>query len=537
MKKIYSHLLGGMSISGLIALNAPTLAETLQPAAVSSGRVIATQDRTAPTATTENQVTSVSQLSDVQPTDWAFQALQSLVERYGVIAGYPDRTYRGNRAMTRYEFAAGLNAALNLVNELIAAGLPDQVSREDLATLQRLQKEFTAELASLRGRVDNLEARSAELEVNQFSTTTKLLGQTIFAVNVGGFSGDRIVEPTDAELTDEQPSATFLYRASLDFNTSFSGTDLLKIRLDGVSGRGDDNAAGVLEPNFGSVLEYTVRGTPRPDFGVSRLYYTFTPFKDFSLTLGCAIVTTDFVDLNSYANGNGVDFSTLALVNNYLLFPINGPSAGAFLNWNPGEGPFKVRALYAAADAANPNSDDQGVVGSVFPFARLLYPNGSGERGLFGDLYQGTVELEYSPSNAFALRLQYSGGDVFDGRFDVFGANLELALARWLGIFGRYGYGSYDDTVFGDIEPNYWMAGVAFRDLLVPGALAGIAAGQPFIESTVGNATQTNFEGFYSFPINDNVKVTPLVQVITNPANQDNNGTIVTGTLRTFFSF
>ncbi|OWY66980.1 hypothetical protein B7486_33615 [cyanobacterium TDX16] len=48
------------------------------------------------------QVTSVSQLSDVQPTDWAFQALQSLVERYGCIAGYPDGTYRGNRALTRY---------------------------------------------------------------------------------------------------------------------------------------------------------------------------------------------------------------------------------------------------------------------------------------------------------------------------------------------------------------------------------------------------------------------------------------------------
>ena len=61
------------------------------------------------------QVTSVSQLSDVQPTDWAFQALQSLVERYGCIVGYPDGTYRGNRALTRYEFAAGLNAALDRV--------------------------------------------------------------------------------------------------------------------------------------------------------------------------------------------------------------------------------------------------------------------------------------------------------------------------------------------------------------------------------------------------------------------------------------
>ncbi|NJK59016.1 MAG: S-layer homology domain-containing protein [Oscillatoriales cyanobacterium SM2_1_8] len=41
------------------------------------------------------QVTAVSQLSDVRSTDWAFTALQSLVERYGCVAGYPDRTFRG----------------------------------------------------------------------------------------------------------------------------------------------------------------------------------------------------------------------------------------------------------------------------------------------------------------------------------------------------------------------------------------------------------------------------------------------------------
>ena len=537
----YLHFAGSLSVLSIIAQGSPALAEMSGLAAVSSEQVVAQTVPEAipqePTPTFDNQVTSVSQLADVQPTDWAFQALQSLVERYGVIAGYPDGTYRGNRAMTRYEFAAGINAALERVNELIRAGQASQVTRSDLETLQRLQEEFAAELATLRGRVDTLEARAAELEANQFSTTTKLTGQTIFAVNDGGFSGDRIVDPTGAVIADEDPNATVLYRASLDFNTSFFGTDLLKIRLDGLSGRlGNDNAAGFLEPNFGSALEFTVRGTPNPNFGLSRLYYTFTPSPDLSLTVGPAIVTTDFVDINSYASGI-VDFATLALVNNYILFPVNGPSAGAVFNWNPGQGPFKVRALYAAADATNPNSNNQRVVGSVFPFARLLYPNGGGERGLFGDPYQGTVELEYSPSSAFALRLQYSGGNVFDGRFDVFGANVELALSRQLGIFGRYGYGSYDDTAFGNINPNYWMAGVAFRDLFVPGALAGVAAGQPFVESAVGNATQTNIEAFYNFPVSDNVRITPLVQVITNPANQDVNGTIVTGTLRTVLSF
>lgn len=85
--------------------------------------------------------------------------------------------------------------------------------------------------------------------------------------------------------------------------------------------------------------------------------------------------------------------------------------------------------------------------------------------------------------------------------------------------------------------PNYWMAGVAFRDFFVPDALAGIAAGQPFIENGIGDATQTNFDAFYNFPLNDNIRIAPLVQVISDPGNQSSNGTIVTGTLRTVFSF
>ncbi|PHM05958.1 hypothetical protein CK516_37130, partial [Nostoc sp. 'Peltigera malacea cyanobiont' DB3992] len=165
-----------------------------------------------------SQVTSVSQFSDVQPTDWAFQALQSLVERYGCIAGYPDSTYRGNRALTRYEFAAGLNACLNRVNELIATATTGLVSKQDLTTLQRLQEEFSAELSTLRGRVDAVEARSAELEANQFSTTTKLVGEAIFAV-------------TDNFGNNDNNNTVFQDRVRLDLQTSFTGKDTLHTRL------------------------------------------------------------------------------------------------------------------------------------------------------------------------------------------------------------------------------------------------------------------------------------------------------------------
>jgi hypothetical protein len=97
--------------------------------------------------------------------------LQSLVERYGCIAGYPDSSYRRLRALTRYEFAAGLNACLSRVNELIATATTALAIKNDLITLQRLQEEFAAELTLVRGRVDVLKAQTAEKGQKTFSQT------------------------------------------------------------------------------------------------------------------------------------------------------------------------------------------------------------------------------------------------------------------------------------------------------------------------------------------------------------------------------
>ncbi len=481
------------------------------------------------------QVTSVSQLTDVQPTDWAFGALQSLIERYGVIAGYPNSTFRGNRAMTRYEFAAGLNAAFDRINELIATGKENLVSYDDLKTLQRLQQEFAIELTMLRQRVDAIEAKTLELEANQFSTTTKLSGQVIMTVNAGAFDGERIISPTGDEITRFDPNSTIAYRALLEFNTSFNGKDQLKIVLDTGSDAGEDNAAGFLEPFFGSVLDFSVSPPVNNQFILDLLYYTFEPFENFTVSFGPNIRTINYFDRNSYAYLSFQDFSTQAFINNYILTPLNGPASGAAIDWKPGAGDFSIRVLYAASDAANPG--DAEFVPGVALFVPLLYPSGGGDQGLFGDTYQSTVELEYAPSKNFALRLQYSGGELFDNRYDVFGVNFEFTLSQNFAIFGRYGYGNYNDTTFGDIKPNYWMAGVAFPDLFIQGALAGIAVGQPFIASEIGNSTQTNFEAFYNFPVANNIQVTPLIQMITNAANQEANNTIFTGTLRTVFSF
>jgi carbohydrate-selective porin OprB len=121
--------------------------------------------------------------------------------------------------------------------------------------------------------------------------------------------------------------------------------------------------------------------------------------------------------------------------------------------------------------------------------------------------------------------------------FKVFGVNADLALTRQVGLFARYGTGSYPDTIFGDIKPQYWSAGLGFQDLFQKGDVAGIGIAQPFILSAIGNAIQTNFEAFYNIPVSPKIHITPIVQVISNAGNQPSNGTIVTGTLRMVFSF
>ena len=66
-----------------------------------------------------NQVTNVNQLKDVSPTDWSYEALRGLTERYGCLSGLPDGTYQGDRPITRNEFAAGLNSCFQQIERSI----------------------------------------------------------------------------------------------------------------------------------------------------------------------------------------------------------------------------------------------------------------------------------------------------------------------------------------------------------------------------------------------------------------------------------
>jgi hypothetical protein len=545
----------------------------------------------APATNSIGQVTSVSQLSDVRPTDWAFQALQSLVERYGCIAGYPDKTYRGNRALTRYEFAAGLNACLDRVNELIAASTADLVKKEDLATLQKLQEQFAAELATLRGRVDSLEARTTTLEKQQFSTTTKLAGEAIFSVAsaYGSAPGGR---DANVVLND---------RVRLNLQTSFSGKDLLITGLQaqnfgasGITGVGSGSSLaqtlGYADPVFGS--SSNVRLAYEPQFPTAdpstltgkgannsitlyKLLYIFPVANKLTAFAGTnAEVSDAFPSILPWASeGQGA-------ISRFASLPATqrisggtsqtGLAAAAGLIFNLSDA-IDFRALYGSVNANLPNNN--GLAGGT--------PLGA---GVGGGSYVAAAQLTVKPSKAFTVGLNYSHsyhqlnilatglsnsdinsialpgsspvlpgftlanflGSLNNGiSLNALSASAAFNLTPSVTLAGSYSY-IFSNLVDVNARTNFnsWLVGVEFKDIFKKGNSAGLIFGQPLKRVQTGgialnpeNAVPYQVEGFFNFRVNDNVSITPGVFAIFNPEGRSENNTAIVPVIRTTFSF
>ncbi|MEG4250008.1 iron uptake porin [Microcoleus sp. AT3-A2] len=520
---------------------------------------------------TQGQVTSVSQLSDVRPTDWAFQALQSLVERYGCIAGYPDGTFRGNRAMTRYEFAAGLNACLDKVSELIRGGTGNFATRDDLAALQRLQEEFAAELATLRGRVDALEARTSELEANQFSTTTKLTGEAIFALS-DDFSSDISVFGRDGERIGSNNNETvFQQRVRLNLNTSFTGRDLLLTRLQVGNGQ---------RFNLGATSEGTqtwnVVGRTDNVVALDTLLYKFPVGQRLNVSLiANAGVWDDIMPtvnpyFEDFDGGNG---SLSAFGQRNPIYRLGG-GAGIGFDYAFGGrgllggvfGPTSLSFGYLASNAASPvkgagllNGDYAAMGQLTFTPGRNLqvafnYNHGYFNRGNFGfdnGLGNGIDNLGGFTGTGVANSLNglSEGFDGFNARKVVtnsYGAQASLRLSPRFILGGWAGLTNARILGIGDARIWNYAVTLALPDLGKEGNLLGLVVGrEPYLDKLEAASSLRSFrnddsyhvEGFYKFQLSDNISVTPGVIWVTNPNQDDRNDDIIIGTLRTTFTF
>ncbi|PZV08095.1 MAG: hypothetical protein DCF22_20830 [Leptolyngbya sp.] len=557
LKLVRNALLLSPVLLAAIAVSSVSAEEKTAPTAIDISKV--SQFEAEPVSLDQiDQVTSVSQLTDVRPTDWAFQALQSLVERYGCIVGYPDKTFRGNRALTRFEFAAGLNACLDKIQELIAAATADFVKKEDLEVVKRLQEEFATELAALRGRVEGLEVRTATLEKQQLSTTTKLNGEVVFGV-VSAFTGQ------DAIGRDIPRTTIVGDRVRLNFDTTFTGEDVLRTRLqatnlNALSGASTFTPEGDLRFAGGAFANDNNNSV-----SIDALLYQFPVGEKLTVTIEAnAGAIDDFTDtINPFLDGDG---GTGALTHfgtrNAIYYLVNGTGIGLRYQLNDF---IEISAGYLANDASSPLQGAGLFDGPYGAIAQLtLRPS---EKFTVGLTYIHAYNTDFTAngstgSNRANLRSALANNplvlDPFAGldiptSSNAYGAAVSFQLSPKFVINGSFGYTNTRTLATrgvlprGDLNIFNWAVGLAFPDLGRDGSLGGIIVGveprvdsvSPGLRAAIGRdpSTSIHVEAFYQYRLNDNIAITPGVVWLTDPDHNSRNQDVVIGTVRTTFTF
>ncbi|MEN9767086.1 MAG: hypothetical protein RLZZ32_1046, partial [Cyanobacteriota bacterium] len=461
--------------------------------------------------------------------------------------------------------------------------------------LKRLMKEFEKELAVLRGRVDGLEARVGELEATQFSTTTKLRGQATFVLGANSFGGTKYSNPVAVQLPGRGPSGvlrdpstlgysnstrlngvsqyrdeygtaqynrreigatTFNYDVRLNFDTSFTGKDLLRTTLRSGNFWGNYNAysSGL------TTLEVAVNEPNQPNaVEVNRLFYNFPVGKNFSVTVG-GLVRMDDAGMigmwpSVYPADTVLDFFTFAGAPG--TYNTNGLGSGAGITWNDvlGAKGWTLSTNYVSTNGNVGSPSNGGVMtqgSSSTSVTQLGYKGGKfpvvgGSAWGLAAAYTYSQNLEIASGTPLALIFSDSGSGTGDDSSNNFGLSGYWVPEKtgWIpSVSAGWGISTFNSQTSAvnaaasnnrqrAPQANSWYVGLQWPDTFVKGNDLGMAVGQaPFITKNGGGnyASETGINGnldsnymwewWYKFQVTDNITVTPALYYINNYGGQ-----------------
>jgi len=464
---------------------------------------------------TSEQVTSITQLTDVKPTDWAYQALNNLVDRYGCVAGYENGTYGGGKPMTRYEAAALLNACLDRVTE---------VTDE----LQRLSKEFADELLVIRGRVAKLETQVGQLQATQFSTTTKLKGEATFVL--GGVDNARLANGTNVGNT------AFNYDLRLNFDTSFSGKDLLRTRLR--TGNFSSQPFG----SSSSLFKLDKAETYANVLNLDRLYYSFPALaKGVTLTAGALVRNTEMAWIPSAYKSDILDFFQVGGAPG-VYNKATGSGFGIQYAQPGKKGGIVASLNYVAQNGSDSSKGEFDASGALNTLAQIGYR--APQYGIAFGYRNGTEGTRVRTFNALAG----GSGNLAAGQT----SNSYAINAYWQpkksgivpSISGAYGWNDVSKNAAGQATPTgatnsqTWFAGLQWSDVFAKGNAAGFAIGAPGNAASLSDSQKAiMWETFYRYKVSDNISITPSIFYVSNNQGLKNASDNYGGVIQTTFRF
>ncbi len=478
------------------------------------------------------EIPSVSELSEVESEEWNFQVLQDFIQRYNIDTKYPLANLQRQGVITRYEFALLLNEVIQYINNSQTTNTninnTNSINQEELKYLSKLQNEFTSELNIINKRINKLEKQTFP----QFSTTSKLRGEVIFALSGVGEGN----QADDDERIDS--NITLSSRVKLQLNTTFTGKDRLKTSLKTSNIQPLDSATGT------NMARLSSEGDDENKFELGDFAYRFPVGKRTRVHIGSTgLEIDDFADtINPYLDAND-DGAVSRFAQRNPIYR-QGGGAGIGFEYEISDS-LELGLGYVADDADQPKT------------------------GLNKSDYAAIAQLTFKPNKTFLLGLNYihsynnidtntgsnRANDPFDDNSesinaDSFGLQGSVALNKKIFLGSWVGY---TDAQANDL-PNKptanifnWALTLAFPDLGDKGNLGGIIIGQPpkvinnqyqlDNEKYIDRDTSLHLEAFYRFQINDNMTVTPGIVIITNPEHNSDNDTIYLGTLRTTVNF
>lgn len=493
----------------------------------------------------EIQPVSIANFSDLRATDWAYQAIANLAERYGCLSVLRDPVFAGQKSITRYEAAALLSSCLSKVGETT-----DE--------LRRLAEEFKAELAVLSGRTEKLEAAVADLETLQFSTTSKLRGEASFMLGAVNYQGDVAANGIGVSpLKPRQDALNFIYSIRIGLGTSFTGKDLLYTQIrSGNAANSPFNTFNPSTPWFTSTVPLAALDrafTPTGGNDVAnleRLFYTFPVGSQINLTLAAKIMNMGLWAAYPSAYGVRGD-NTLDFFSSFGTPGVYNKAVGsAFaITWKQKYGwrdsTWFAHAHYLAISGSN--SADGGI-GRTQSRGNIAAQVGyqSPRLNLTAGYRYGQGGTDFGRGTGFVAANQWSLPYLSSASSNSFALNgywrplqrtwLPSISAGW--AFNTLSNADVDlTTCFCDpLSPlvsnsQSWMVGLQWDNLSGINDVLGLAVGQPTFATALrdgGTPDDGNYalEIFYRYPFSDHVNVTPAVFYLSRPYGQQTVGNL-----------
>lgn len=401
----------------------------------------------------------------------------------------------------------------------------------------------TLEYLNLKTHIQQIEPEINALETLNFSTTTKLSGKSTFVLGANFFTGS---EQSLVEMSRQTFGATtFNYDTRIIFDTSFSGTDLLHIRLRAGNFGSQSNSLAGAGPSVLSQLEVAFQESSGADrLSLNRLYYQF-PVGDFTVTLGPKIEQDQLMAIwpSLYPSESILDLMTFAGAigaNNLNL------GAGAGLWWR--KDGLAISALYVAANGSQQQS------GGLF----------TAQSGSTTSLQVGYSQEQWAIAAVYSY-LQNAAGVI------PYATNFTLASFEQPGSTSAFGISGYwqplrsgwipsisagwginvtsysaDVASMGLVKTSQsWSLGLLWEDAFWKGNTLGTALGQAVYATSLYGGLKPNdnnliWELWYQVMITDNLSITPAIFYLNRPlgaftpagASFDQVGSLIKLTLR-----